>query len=108
MSQDSKGVPSSHALVFDNSEKNLSSWLVDSGASYHICSDRKLFVSIWKKHVPVDVSIVDGSKFTEKFEGQVELVFTMSYGKFPVQLHYVLYLPTSNVNLQYYLYLKPF
>lgn len=94
-------MPSLQAPVFYDSKNNFSSWLVDSdsGASYHIGIYRKLFVFIWKKPLPVDVSIGHSSKLTAKFEGHVEFVFTTSYGKFPVQLWYLMYLATSNVNL---------
>lgn len=73
--------------------------MVDLGATYHICGGRKRFVFIWKKSLLADASIGDGFKLTANFEGHVEIVFTTSYGKFPVQLRNVLYFQTSNVNL---------
>lgn len=58
---------SPHALTFGKLNGRSSICLVDSGASYHICSDGKLFTSIWERTMAVDVSIKDGSTLTANF-----------------------------------------
>lgn len=88
-----------HALVFDGTKGPVTHWVVDSGASYHICNNRHIFDSLTKRSHPVEISIGDGSIMKASYNGTVHVTFSTDFGRYPCVLHEVLYIPTSSVNL---------
>lgn len=48
-------------------------WIIDSGASDHICSDLELFHSIYRLSKPVKMHLPDGSTQTVGSAGKVKL-----------------------------------
>ena len=48
-------------------------WIIDSGATSHICNDRDLFVQLHPLKSPLDVVLGDGHKLTATAKGTVKL-----------------------------------
>ena len=74
-------------------------WIVDSGATSHMCNDESLFSKI--KHLlnPQAVQVGDGHSVEAKSEGTVELKITLSSGVSCCKLSNVLYVPDLSYNL---------
>ena len=76
------------------------SWIVDSGATFHMCNDRKLFVELRNLDKPLEVTLGDGYDLHAIGRGVVVLET-----KFPscrtkkCKLHDVLYVSKQSYNL---------
>ncbi|KAL0373919.1 UNVERIFIED_CONTAM: Retrovirus-related Pol polyprotein from transposon RE1 [Sesamum radiatum] len=68
------------------------SWIVDSGATRHVCANLKYFTNYFTPLKPTRVSLPDGSKKLIAHIGTVKL---SPY----ITLEHVLYIPTFSVNL---------
>lgn len=95
--QRSVGVQFSNPLLF-HSELSLlvdlrkGDWILDTGASRHMCNDLSLFHSITTISTPISVLLLDGSTKLITQLGQITL-----NDKFT--LHYVLFIPSFKYNL---------
>ena len=75
---------------------NPKEWWVDTGATRHICADKKMFTS----YTTVDNSeqLFMGNSSTSKVEGQGKIVLKMTSGK-ELTLNNVLHVPDIRKNL---------
>jgi hypothetical protein len=70
---------------------NLGSWIIDSGASHHICASLHWFHS-YSEITPMTIKLPNGHHVTTKFAGTV--IFNPDF-----KLHNVLFVPEFSVNL---------
>lgn len=82
----------SYGLNCGSSEDLRKSWIVDSGATTHVCSDRSLFLSFEDLENSQAIMVGNGEKVLAKRKGKVQLS-----GK--VILQNVLFCPDLHVNL---------
>lgn len=68
------------------------SWIIDSGATYHICSNQYLFVSLTKLIRPQSLVLPNGQGTFVNYIGDVEIHDSIT-------LHGVLYVPEFKYNL---------
>ena len=74
------------------------SWIVDSGASFHMCNNENLFVELFCLEKPQEIVLGDGYTVEAPGRGDVALEVTTTGGKVKeCKLHEVLYVP----NLSY-------
>ncbi|CAI5530823.1 unnamed protein product [Closterium sp. Naga37s-1] len=76
-----------------------SSWLVDSGASSHICSDRSLFSSLQQPTDDIIVRFGGGETYKVLGVGKVVATLRSQTSETTIQLDNVLFLPSSVHNL---------
>ena len=69
-----------HVLLAAAGEVN--SWIVDSGATCHMCNERGLFIQLCNLKEPVDVTLGDGHCLVAEGRGDVKLNINMSNGTF--------------------------
>ena len=69
------------ALVATGKGKNHlpKTWVVDSGASDHICPDRRAFHSLKALSRPVAITVGDGNKVLAKAKGVIRLLLSKSH-----------------------------
>ncbi|CAI5976187.1 unnamed protein product [Closterium sp. NIES-65] len=79
--------------------ERTSSWLVDSGASSHICSDRSLFSSLKKPNEEILVRFGGGETYKVLGVGTVVATLRSPTSETTIQLDNVLFLPSSVHNL---------
>ena len=68
------------------------SWIIDSGATDHICSNRDLFLSFTSLNQPHFIGLPDGHHATVSFIGDIQLHDS-------IILHRVLYVPSFKYNI---------
>ncbi|KAK4388233.1 hypothetical protein Sango_2429900 [Sesamum angolense] len=78
--------------VLSISRIDLSCWIIDTGATNHICADITLFKQYSKPSSPQFIHLPDGTKKPIKFVGIVHVSPTLT-------LNHVLYIPDFSVNL---------
>ncbi|CAI6007955.1 unnamed protein product [Closterium sp. NIES-65] len=91
-----------YASAFTASSSNLvrtSSWLVDSGASSHICFDRSLFSSLQQPTDDIIVRFGGGETYKVLGVGTVVATLRSQTSETTIQLDNVLFLPSSVHNL---------
>ena len=84
-------IPSGFAFYTQNSS-NIGTWIVDTGASTHMCSEFSLLVNPAILTSPMHVSLPDGSQISVKYNSTVVLSPTL-------ELHNVLYILKFQFNL---------
>jgi len=93
------GLVLSHALSASSVE-GQDSWIVDSGATCHMCSDKRLFVELCSLEEPEEVTLGDGYAVEATGKGVVKLELVAKDGKTKkCKLHDVLYVPKLSYNL---------
>jgi len=76
------------------------SWVVDSGSTCHICSDKRLFVELCSLEEPEEVTLGDGYAVEATGKGVVKLELVAKDGETnKCKLHDVLYVPKLSYNL---------
>ena len=76
------------------------SWIIDSGATCHICNNRQSFVNFHTLEKPQEVTLGDGHTLSATGTGNVTLETVLDNGKTKIcQLHDVLYVPKLAYNL---------
>ncbi|CAI7880497.1 unnamed protein product [Closterium sp. NIES-53] len=94
------GAPYASALTASSSNMiRTSSWLVDSGASSHICSDRSLFSSLQQPTDDIIVRFGGGETYKVLGVGTVVSTLRSQTSETTIQLDNVLFLPSSVHNL---------
>ena len=74
--------------------KSLSHWIVDSGATCHVCNDENQFESITTLEKPVDIALGDGYTLKAAKQGTVEItVYVQKDVEGKRILHDVIYAP---------------
>ena len=90
---DCVGLMGNHVLSA-NSTVPLNKWIVDSGATCHMCCDDKLFDELHSLAQPLEVMLGDGYVVEATGRGTVVLELTEVGGKASrCKLHVVLYMP---------------
>ena len=85
-----------HALAATSRER----WIVDSGATCHMCNDRSLFVDLRHLSIPQEVTLGDGSSLEGPAEGTVKLdVILPSANMQKCSLESVLFVPKLSYSL---------
>ena len=75
-------------------------WIVDSGASCHMCCDSGLFETLENLKHPIDVSVGDGHSLKATGRGIISLNMRLSFEKLTkCKLMDVLYVPKLSYNL---------
>ena len=93
---DSEALIACHAL----SANSTSNWIVDSGATCHMCSDDKLFANLQRLEKPVDVTLGDGRALMATSRGTVSMEMKLPNNKTRrCKLLDVLYVPNLSYNL---------
>lgn len=86
--------------VLSTTCKFSNEWIVDSGATCHMCQDDKLFSDINYLENPVEVTLGDGNKVEGTAQGTVTIKVKLQSGKSrKLQLHDVLLVPELSYNL---------
>ena len=96
---ESSGLIASHALSASSSNEQ-SIWIIDTGATCHMCHDSKLFTTLHQLEDPIDVVLGDGQALTAVGRGEVMLDMVLPNGESKsCTLHDVLYVPALSYNL---------
>lgn len=75
-------------------------WIVDSGATSHMCSKKKAFTSPYQLEEPIKVTVGDGRALTAVGKGDVVLCIELPNSHMrSCTLHDVLYVPDLSYNL---------
>ena len=92
------GLVANHVLT--HTKESNEEWIVDSGATSHICKDRILFTRLYPLNCPVEVKLGDGHILTATAQGSVRLKLKCGDSRFrKCILHDVLYVPQLSYNL---------
>ena len=75
------------------------SWILDSGATRHMCSDKNKFSALVKLNNPIKVQVGDGRQLTARAIGRVTIEVNLSNNSDQVNLTNVLYVPELAYNL---------
>ena len=95
--RDAVGLVTSHVLGVS---EPTSHWIVDSGATCHICNSEELFEVFHPLQVPQQVTLGDGHKLEAVGTGVVTLKLKLREGEFKIgKLSDVLYVPKLAYNL---------
>ena len=96
-SECSVGLVVQHAM---SSHSKKPDWIVDSGATCHMCNDRSMFVEYKSLDVPMKVKLGDGYEVDTIGRGVVVLSSILPSGRSKrCKLHSVLYVPRLSYNL---------
>jgi len=85
------------ANVINNS--NGAHWIVDSGATCHVCNDRNLFIELNNLKSPLDIVLGDGRTLNANGCGTVTLILECGSMRKKCKFHDVLYVPELTYNL---------
>ncbi len=97
---DSVGLIVGHALSVSSSSETSSTWIIDSGATCHMCLDSEMFTTLYQLEDPIDVVLGDGRALVAVGRGEVVLDMVLPSGESkPCTLHDVLYVPSLSYNL---------
>ncbi|XP_028058652.1 uncharacterized protein LOC114262493, partial [Camellia sinensis] len=91
-------VPVNHVVSKENLVRNPKKWWVDTGATRHICADKKIFTSY--STVDNGEQLFMGNSSTFKVEGQGNIVLKMTSEK-ELTLNNELHVPNIRKNLVY-------
>ena len=93
------GLVVQHALSTGTESSPRTTWIVDSGATCHVCNERSSFVDLYDLEKPLDVTLGDGHTLKATARGTV--VLTMKIGQLTrrCKLHDVLFVPNLSYNL---------
>ena len=91
-------------IVIDQALSTVSSgsknkWIIDSGASKHMCNDKKLFSKIEDLKKPQMVKVGNGYPVRVKGKGTIKLTIMTNRGIKKCKLRKVLYVPDLSFNL---------
>ena len=94
------GMVTRHVLSASSSHQSTDAWLIDSGATCHICNNRELFIQYQTFKTPQKVSVGDGYTLEAVGSGIVALTLELPDHKTKkCKLHEVLYVPKLTYNL---------
>ena len=89
-----------HALSTEENPRCSRSWIIDSGATSHICNDCKQFLQLYPLKNSLEVVLGDGHKLTAVAQGTVKVLMKYGHqGSRKCILHDVLYIPELSYNL---------
>ena len=88
-----------HALSASSKDEQCA-WIIDSGATSHMCRDKKVFTALYQLQDPIDVVLGDGRALTAIGRGDVVLNMLLPSGESKTcTLYDVLYVPDLSYNL---------
>ncbi len=61
--------------------REQTSWIIDSGATTHMCQEKQSFVNLYKLNNPIDVVLGDGRSLTAITRGGVVLNMILPSGE---------------------------
>ena len=97
---DCTGLMVNHMMLASCSSP-MNDWIVDSGATCHMCNDEKLFVELRSLKQPLEFTLGDGCAVEATGKGTVVLEMASTSGKTSrCKLYEVLYVPDLSYNLQ--------
>ena len=97
---DEVGLGIQHALSADVVNKPTDTdWIVDSGATCHVCHDRSLFTELENLKKPLDIILGDGRTLNATGCGTVILILESDSLKRKCKFYDVLYVPELTYNL---------
>ena len=79
--------------------RGIGSWIVDSGATCHMCSNKELFSELCPVTKKTDVTLGDGRQLEATGQGNVSLTMNLLNGVHKCRLLDVLYVPSLAYNL---------
>ena len=86
--------------LYTTSSHEQSTWIVDSGATTHMCHDKQSFTNLYQLENPIDVVLGDGRALTAVGRGEVVLDMVLPNGESKLcTLCDVLYVPQLSHNL---------
>src|SRR5260370_42277824 len=88
----------SHAL-FSDGHTRRSEWVVDSGATSHLCGNRDWFTSYHTLNTPRKVILGNKQKVLAPGIGQIEVNLEVGNSSHPITIHDILYCPSISHNL---------
>uniref|UniRef100_A0A1X7UC74 Retrovirus-related Pol polyprotein from transposon TNT 1-94-like beta-barrel domain-containing protein n=1 Tax=Amphimedon queenslandica TaxID=400682 RepID=A0A1X7UC74_AMPQE len=88
-----------HALSAGANREPRTNWIIDSGATSHICNDSSYFVKIKRLKKSIDVTLGDGHILKAEGRGTVILLNRAMGQTRKCKLHNVLYVPKLTYNL---------
>ncbi len=92
-------IASEHALAAE-SDSQVNNWIIDSGATCHICCNKTMFDEIHDMDKPQTVTLGDGKNIETIKRGTVKLKLKQVNGSYKKgTLHDVLYVPELSFNL---------
>lgn len=82
-----------------SSSNRMKDWIVDSGATCHMCNDDKRFVELRSLKQPLEVTLGDGCTMEATGQGTVVLEMASTSGKTSrCELNELLYVPDLSYN----------
>ena len=97
---DEVGLVVQHVLSADVVKKSTgTNWIVDSGATCHVCNDSSLFIELHNLKNPLDIILGDGHTLRATRCGTVILMLKSGSLNRNCKLHDVLYVPELTYNL---------
>jgi hypothetical protein len=72
-------------------------WILDSGATHHMCCKREKFLKVWNSEENQTVQLANDSSLPTRKEG--EIIMELKGGDFPLKMREVLYVPDLKKNL---------
>ena len=87
-----------HVLSANEMTQLTGKWIVDSGATSHICNDRNLLVKLVPLKIPISVTLGDGRVLKATVQGIVSLKMMYDCGLHKCKLHDVLHVPGLSYN----------
>ena len=88
-------------MLSANTARGSDSWIVDSGATGHMCNDEKLFVELHSSKQPMEVMLGDGHVTEAVGHGDIMLQMNIAPDKSKLcKVHDVMYVPKISYNLQ--------
>ena len=95
---ESTGLVVQHALSADSNAHDQ--WIIDSGATCHMCNNEAMFSELRALHSPLNVTLGDGRNLQGVGRGNIVLTMNLSHGKMEsCTLHDVLLVPDLAYNL---------
>ena len=99
-SEDSVLISIEDRALYTTSSHEQSAWIVDSGATTHMCHDKQSFTNLYQLETPIDVVLGDGRALTAVGRGEVVLDMVLPNGESKLcTLCDVLYVPKLSHNL---------
>ena len=87
-----------HALSADSNTHGQ--WIIDCGATCHMCNNEAMFGELRALHSPLNVTLGDGRNLQGVGRGNIVLMMNLSHGKMEnCTLHDVLLVPDLAYNL---------
>ena len=99
VSVDEVGLVVQHARSAKMEKASGMNWIIDSGATCHICNDRSFFVDMKSLEKPLDIALEDSCVLKAQGTGTVILMIQSGSLERKCKLHNVLYVPELAYNL---------